>query len=65
MLLSPRAGPTCAHRCSVLARSRQTRIVRLSLRGWEPEGGHVYLVLPGAHFRSHFPLEGCSVCPRS
>lgn len=30
MLLSPRAGPTCAHRCSVLARSRQTRIVRLS-----------------------------------
>lgn len=59
MLLPPRAGPTCAHRCSVLARSRPTHIVLLSLRGWDPEGGRVYLVT----FQEPFPLKAVRCVP--
>lgn len=48
--------PTCAHRCSLSARSRQARTSLLDLSGWDPEGGRVHLVLPGAHLRNGFPL---------
>lgn len=48
--------PTCAHRCSLSARSRQARTSLLDLSGWDLEGGRVHLVLPGVHLRNRFPL---------
>lgn len=56
LLMPPRARPTCAHRCSLSARSRRERTFLFSLPGWDPLGGRVHLLLPGAHLSNRFPL---------